>query len=210
MKDIFNMDSPLMLGLTKLANLLWLNLLTLLCCVPIITAGAAFTALDSMCLKLVRNEEGYIVKGYFKAFKENFKQSTILWLLLILAYGIIISDIYVINNAGVSFPLIVNIAIVIVCALVTFTAMFLFPMQAKFENPIKITIINAMKASLMNFPQTLIMVIVLLIFPVLIYFFSNFITLALLFAFSSHAYISALLYNKFFARMEETKVQVLP
>lgn len=201
-----------MLGLTKLANLLWLNLLTLLCCIPVFTAGAAFTALDCMCLKLVRNEEGYIVKGYFASFKQNFKQSTILWLLLLFAYGIIFGDIYVIHNIGVSFPLIVNISIVIITALVSFTAMFLFPMQAKFDNPLKITIMNSVKAALMNFPRTILMLALLFVFPVLIYFFSNFITLALLFAFSGHAYLSALLYNKFFEKMESmgTRSIVIP
>ena len=70
-----------------------LNLLTLICCIPIITAGDAMTALYYMTVKMVKNEECYIVKGYFKSFKENFKQATIIWLIALLV-GIILVDFF--------------------------------------------------------------------------------------------------------------------
>ena len=63
---IFNMESSFMRALGKIADLMILNVLTILLCLPVITGGAAITALHYMCLKLVRNEEGYILKGYFK------------------------------------------------------------------------------------------------------------------------------------------------
>ena len=70
----FDLDSPLMQVLNKVADLLWLNILTLICCIPIVTAGASLTAMNYMALKIVRNEECYITKGFFKSFKQNFKQ----------------------------------------------------------------------------------------------------------------------------------------
>ena len=60
MRDVFNMDGPLMSSLNKITDLLWLNILTILCCIPIITAGSAITALYYMTIKIVKNEEGYI------------------------------------------------------------------------------------------------------------------------------------------------------
>ncbi|MBO5999901.1 MAG: YesL family protein, partial [Lachnospiraceae bacterium] len=71
MGNLFSMDSPLMKVLSRVADLLILNLLTVVCCIPVITAGAAFSAMYYVLLKMVRGEEGYIVKQYFKAFKEN-------------------------------------------------------------------------------------------------------------------------------------------
>ena len=57
---IFDLDSPLMNVLNKMADLMWLNILTLICCIPVITAGAALTSMHYVALKIVRNEESYI------------------------------------------------------------------------------------------------------------------------------------------------------
>ena len=69
--------------LNKISDVMILNLITLVMCVPIITAGAALTAKDYMCYKLVKNEEGGILKGFFHSFKQNFKQATIIWLIML-------------------------------------------------------------------------------------------------------------------------------
>ena len=68
---IFDANSPLMEGLSKISDLVVLNLLVLLCCIPVITAGAALTGMHYVLLKMARNEEGYIARSYFKSFKEN-------------------------------------------------------------------------------------------------------------------------------------------
>ena len=73
-------DSPFMRVLGRIADLMIINFLTILLCIPVITAGAAFTAMHYVLLKIVRDEEGYIVKQYFRSFKENFLQATILWI----------------------------------------------------------------------------------------------------------------------------------
>ena len=64
-----NLDSPLMQGLGKMADLMWLNVLTLIYCLPIVTIGASLTAMNYMALKLARNEECYITRGFCKSFK---------------------------------------------------------------------------------------------------------------------------------------------
>ena len=58
MKGLFNLDSPVMAFLSRVGDLIWLNVLTMLCCIPVITAGAALTALHYVCIKMARNEEG--------------------------------------------------------------------------------------------------------------------------------------------------------
>ena len=71
---LFDMDSPLMIGLNKMADLMILNLLTILCCLPVVTVGASLTAMHYMVIKLIRNEESYVVKGFFRSFKQNLRQ----------------------------------------------------------------------------------------------------------------------------------------
>ena len=85
---IFAIDSPLMRVLGKISDLMILNILTLLCCIPLVTAGAAFTAMHYVSLKMVRGEESGITKMFFHSFKDNLKQSTVIWILFLLVAAI--------------------------------------------------------------------------------------------------------------------------
>lgn len=199
---IFDLDSPFMQGLTKMSNLLLLNLLALVCCIPIVTIGASLTALNYMTLKMVRNEDCYIVKGFFKSFKENFKQATIIWLLLLLAVLVLAGDFLIMKNYGSDFNIVLKVIITMVGILVVFTSTFLFPTLAKFDNPVFRTIKNAFVISVLQFPKTILMIIFNLI-PWLILLGSvRLVPLAFFFGFSAPAYFNAMLYNKFFKKLE--------
>lgn len=199
---IFDLDSPLMRGLTKMADLMLLNLLAAVCCVPIITAGASLTALNYMCLKLVRDEECYMVKGFFKSFKENFKQATIIWLIMLLAIVVLVGDFLIMKESGSSFNKALKIIITIVGIIVMFTSTFVFPVLAKFDNPVFRTIKNAFVISILQFPKTILMII-MNVFPWLLLVLSvRAVPLSFLFGLSAPAYVAALLYNKFFKKLE--------
>ncbi len=88
MGRFFDLDSPLMSTLSKLADLIILNILVVICSLPLFTIGASLTAMHYVVLKMVRNEEGYIIKSFFKSFKQNFKQATIIWLILLVVIGV--------------------------------------------------------------------------------------------------------------------------
>ena len=77
------LDSPLMQALNKLGDLMWLNVLTLICCIPIVTIGPSLTAMHYIALKIARNEEGYITRDFFKSFRANLRQGIIIGLILI-------------------------------------------------------------------------------------------------------------------------------
>ncbi|MGN1184899.1 MAG: DUF624 domain-containing protein, partial [Oliverpabstia sp.] len=76
MNNLFNPDNKFFTFMGKVADLMILNLLCIVCCLPIVTAGASITALYYVTLKIARNEETYIARGFFHSFKENFKQAT--------------------------------------------------------------------------------------------------------------------------------------
>lgn len=200
---LFDLDSPLMNILNKMADLMWLNILTLICCIPIVTAGASLTAMHYMALKIVRNEECYITRGFFKSFKENFKQATAIWFLLLLAAGVIAGDFYILTETEIEINNIIKIIILAATVLVLFTATFVFPVLAKFDNTVKRTLKNAFVMSILQFPKTILM-IVLGIVPwvagALIY---QMIPIVFLFGFSVPAWVSAMLYNKFFQKLED-------
>lgn len=198
-----DIDSPLMQALSKMADLMILNLLTLVCCLPIITIGASLTAMHYMTLKIVRNEECYITRGFFKSFKENFKQSTLIWLLLLVLLIILAADFFIINSSGIEFNAILLGLITVIEILVIFTALYVFPVLARFRNTIKGTLKNALLMSIMQFPKTIIMIIVNLIPVILFLFVYQAIPIVLLFGLSVPAWVSAKLNNRLFKRLEE-------
>lgn len=79
----FDVDGKLAQVISRIFDLIKLNLLCLIFSLPVITAGAGLTAAWYNLLKMARNEESYIGKSYWKAFKTNFRQATIIWILRI-------------------------------------------------------------------------------------------------------------------------------
>ena len=189
--------------LSKVADLLLLNMLAVLCCIPIVTVGASLTALNYMALKIVRNEECYIVRGFFKSFKQNFKQGTAIWLLLLLLIVVLAGDFYIMNNSGIEFNKVLQVIITIFAMLLLFTAMYVFPVLAKFDNTIWRTLRNAFFMSIMQFPKTLLMIVLYILPPVIFVFFYQIAPLAIFFGLSVPAWLSAKLYNKLFQRLED-------
>ena len=200
MRGIFNIDSPVMQGLTKVADLMILNILATICCIPIFTIGASLTALHYMALKIVRGEECYITRGFFKSFKQNFKQATVIWLLILLAIIILVGDFFIMKNSGIEFHIVLK---VIIGVLIAFTVTYVFAVLAKFDNTIKRTIRNAFIMSLLQFPKTILMIIMALVPIVIMVYFPQILPVVFLLGMSGPAFVDALLYNKFFQRLED-------
>ena len=168
---IFDLDSPLMNVLNKMADLMWLNILTLICCIPVITAGAALTSMHYVALKIVRNEESYITRSFFKSFKTNFRQATLIWLLLMLVAAILGGDYYIITKSGMQFSQVLVVLIMAAGVLVICTSLYVFPVLSKFDNTIMGTIRNAFIMSILQLPKTVVM-FVMAFFPLIIYLVS--------------------------------------
>ena len=94
MRALFDMDNAFFRGMSKVADLCILNVVFLICCIPVFTIGAATTALAYVTLKMKDGEEGYILKSFFRSFRQNFKQSTVIWLLMVLIGLVLGLDFY--------------------------------------------------------------------------------------------------------------------
>jgi len=200
---LFNLDSPVMQALGKMADLMWLNVLTIICCLPIITVGPALTAMHYMALKMARNEECYITRGYFKSFRENLRQGILLWLILLVLIVVLVGDFCVIKYSGLTFPKFLQIMIIAVGVLILFTTTFLFPVLAKFDNTLWRTIKNAFLMSIMQFPKTILMIILFALPPLLFVLVPQVMPLIFFFGLSLPAWLSAKLYSKFFQKLED-------
>lgn len=177
MGKIFEMDSPVMRFLNRLGDLMILNFLMIVCCIPVVTAGAAFTAMHYVLLKIVRGEEGYLLRGFFKSFRENFKQATLIWLMMLLVVAVYMGDSLIFNYSGLEFPKALVVTVVAIALLLLMIAVYIFPLQARFENTVKNTLKNAAILAFVNLPRTILMMICYAL-PLVIVYFS---TYALLF-----------------------------
>ncbi len=199
---LFDLDSPIMRILSRIADLMLLNLMAAICCIPIITAGASFTALHYTALKMARNEETYIIKGFFKSFKDNFKQATIIWLLFLFVLAVLVGDFLIMRNIE-AIPNAIRVVVMVVTILVLLTGTFLFPVLAKFDNPVLRTIKNAFVISIMQFPKAIVMFILNWLPWVLLVSVIQIVPLCVFFGFSAPAYASAFMYSKFFKKLED-------
>ena len=98
MNRIFNMDNKFFTFMGRIADLIILNLLCIVCCIPIVTIGPAITAMFYVTMKMVRNEESYIVKGFFHSFKENLKQGIIINIIVLAAFTMLSLDISLVRG----------------------------------------------------------------------------------------------------------------
>lgn len=162
-------DNPIIQGIGKITDFVILNLLWLICSLPIITIGASTTALYSVMLKLVKNEEGYVVKGFFKAFKENFKQSTLIWLILLLFGIILIVDFSSLKLMPENIAAVLRILFLFMGGLLIGMTVYAFSLQARFENTIRNTLKNALILVFAKLPYTL-LIIILTVGPLIVTF----------------------------------------
>ncbi len=205
-----NIDSPFMQFLGKAADLMWVNILCLLLCLPIFTAGAAVTAMHYVCLKIVRDEECYITKSFFKSFKENFLQSTLEWLIMLVMIFIFAGDFYLFYTGAVVMPTIIQLIILAISVFVLLGAIMVFPVQARFVNTIPGTFKTAFAIAIIQVPKTLLMLVIYVLPIGLAYVFPQIFPLILVFGLSVPAFCAALLYNKKFKMLEDRYLEEHP
>ncbi len=212
MGRLFDTDNVVWRFLGRVADLVILNVLFLLCSIPIVTIGASWTALYSVTLKAVKNEESYIVKGFLKGFKENFKQSTIAWIALMAVGMVLLVDIRFAMGLEGTFGKVFGVTIYAISFVYLMIAMYIFPYIARFRATMKQIFKNALFIGIGSFPFTL------LLFGVnfLAVFFSLLSPQALITAlafwlmtgFGFLAFVTSYIYRKVFSkyeRVEETE-----
>jgi len=172
--NIFSETSVLGRFLNWAADIVFLNILWLICSVPIVTIGASTTALYYSLMKRQRRDEGYVHTNFFHSFKENFKQSTIIWLILIVIGLIIGLDLRI----GMYSTLPIGKVMIFTSALLlipyVLILLYVFPVLAKFENNIATTMKNSLLMSVAHFGYTLLILLFLSLFILFGYFSTAF------------------------------------
>ena len=171
MNKWFRLDSPLMMGLSRMADMVYLSVLWFVCCLPVITIGASTTAMYYVTLKTAREEDMKITTAFFQAFKKNFKQATALNLISLVVGIVLLLDCWIMLGSEGSMGTLICAAFFAMFIWLLCIMFYAYPLQAQFYNTVKQTLINAAILSMRKFPTTVI-VFVLNMLPILLGFIS--------------------------------------
>lgn len=144
----------------RVADLMILNFLCVICCLPIVTIGASITAMFYVTLKMVRNEESYIVRSFFKSFKDNLKQSLVINIIMLATGIFLFFDLTISRNMASSLGTVLTFAFMVILVLYLMLFMYIYPVLAKFYNTIRNTFTNSFLMSIRHLPYTVLMLLV--------------------------------------------------
>ena len=197
MGNIFDPDGKLMELLWKPIHIMFLNLLWVLFSLPIVTIGASTTALYSVLIKMRNGREGKILRDFWTAFRQNFRQATILWLLIVLAAFVFTTDIVFFLNMGGSFGTFSAMLFVGLDVLLLLVSLYVFPMQAVFDNPIGRTVKSALLLLSRHLGWTVVLLALTILAAVAVILYWPLIGW---FVFGLAAFINAWIFDKIFRR----------
>ncbi|HHX55596.1 MAG TPA: YesL family protein [Clostridiales bacterium] len=162
MGTLFNLDNPVFTAINKFVDMLFLSIVYIIICIPIITIGPATTALYYTVVKNVRKERGYPFREFFKSFKDNFKQGALITIMLVVAYIVMYIDIQFAKTlTGIPNMILVSIFMGMLIVLVSIN-IYVFPYLSRFEAKTKQTLLNSLFLAIRHLPSTLLLIVILI------------------------------------------------
>ena len=168
MREIFSYDGLLGRTLYKFADCVLLSILWMVCCIPVITIGAATAALYYTVNKVVRHDRGGLWTEYWQAFRLNFRQATVVWIVLILILGVLTANLYsayILYLQGHMSAIFLGLLIAMVAAIIMW-ASYLFPCLARFDNKIKQHMKNCFWFMTVNFVWSVLLLVIFVIMAI--------------------------------------------
>lgn len=197
---IFGMDSPWARGTNKLIMMLYVGVLWFICSIPIVTVGAATAAMYEVFLKAVKNQEGYVGKSFFMAFRLNMKQGIRNWISVLLAELVFGVNIFYYGLLGGGNYKLQAVLFLILFLMIRAISAYLFAAMAKFENSSSGHIKMAFVLAGRNWGWTLVIAFIQTLFLFLIWFFVYF---PILFIMGIAGYMEAVIFDHIFNRLIE-------
>lgn len=165
-------DNPIIQMLSRIGDMLILNFLFLVCCLPVVTAGASAAALTKVTQDIAMDSDTGIFKPFFRAFRDNFKQATLLWL----CEAVIITALYCyrviirVFCTGTAASILGGILLV-VAALLLCVGVYLLPLMVRYENTLRQILTNGAILAICKLPRTVGMAL-MVAFPAIIFWIS--------------------------------------
>ena len=205
MNSIFAADSALSRFLSRVADLMILNVLFIATSLPVVTIGASLTALNFVALRFPNNESDSVVGDYFRSFRQNFRQATLIWGLLVLVGAVLAAWYVLVTNltlGAVAQLILLGIWYVIALAFAS-TALFVFPYLSRFEGTTREVLRNARLMSWRH-PLATVTIVAIVGFGILITVFYPQLTgyglIWFLIGFAGFAVVEGLMFARVFRR----------
>ena len=159
MKGLFSYDSPFVQALLTLADMIMVNILFIICCLPLFTIGAAQSGLfNAMRVLQDKEDDSSCAAAFFRGFKNGFGRITIVWIGFLLVFAVLFYNfvgVYLIGHAGLDAPIIFSIVGLCLCALL-YTQMTIFHSRFSctipqlFKNAVLMTLAHPLRAILVT------------------------------------------------------------
>lgn len=158
-EHLFNTDNSFWQMVGRVGDMIILTLLTLICCLPLVTAGASISAMNYVCFKLMEHDNENTVKNFFHSFRQNFPQGCVISLIMGAAGLFIWYDIWFMRW----FPAVYGGSVLLyagwaICLYLLFfylsVSVYLFAFQARFYNSLSVTFKSSVVAAFKNLPKT--------------------------------------------------------
>lgn len=209
MSNFFNINNPIMRFLSIFCDLILLNILFIISCLPIFTIGSAISSLYYITLQMINGDDPYIFKGYWKAFRNNFKQATCIWIPVCIAIAFFCFEIYLIYNVIDPVYTILQYPILIIMFAILSIIIYAFPLLACFKNTTKQLLKNSILLSIGNIPTTIFITVlhiaIITIASISGKAFVTVFSIAIFFGFSGVAYFCSLFLNQIFKKHQPTE-----
>ncbi|SFG34471.1 YesL family protein [Oribacterium sp. WCC10] len=217
LQGFFNYDNPIWRFVGRLGDMIMLNVLWIVCSLPVFTIGASTTALYYCTLKIVRNEDYGDIKMFFKSFRLNFKQATVIWIPMLIAACVLVFDFnffgHVMAEAG-AMRIILQALTIAIMVLWLFLFLYVWPVLSRFDNTVKNTVKNAVYMSVRYLGSTFAMLIsdvIVIVFAYICLFYAGWITaFVLLMGYPLLAWINSTMlehiFEKYMPKEDERKV----
>lgn len=199
---LFNENNFLNIALLKVWDIVLTNLLFIICCIPIITIGPAFTAMYHCTLRIVKGNNSGTLKTFFRAFKDNFKQSIIVWLGSLVIAAILYTDVRFLSTQNSMFASILFSLTAAMIILLVIINLLIYPVIAAFEGTLKMQLKNAFVFAARHFFKV-ILIFLVWTFPMATTYIDTqlqplYIFCWFFFLFSTLAYINSFMLYKMF------------
>ena len=159
----FNDQNPLWTGMSRIFDVFILNILWLLCCLPVFTLGPSTTAFFYAMINLVRGEENSVPRDFFRSFRQNFKQAILLGIPLTAIGAFLAVDVAMSHRAGTGIYTFFMVFFAVMFLLWAFITLYIFPLLAKFEKNSRDLVVWAFLLSIRHLPKTLLMLLMLVV-----------------------------------------------
>lgn len=195
--ELFDPNGKIMEMLWKPIHIMFLNLLWVLFSLPIVTAGASTVALYTVLFKMKNGTEGKLFLDFWDAFRSNFRQATALWLIMVFAAVVFTTDIFFFVNMGGFAGTFCAMLFLGLDVALLIMSLYVFPLQAVFDNKITTTLKSALYLSFRHLGWTIVLLILYVVTFVCVWVL--WITI-LWFVFGLAAFINTRIFDKIFKR----------